>query len=77
MSYNRMLSSLAGHPVHDGTGLAVGLRGNSAKAELAQIRRDNPVGSAGYRRPEVQKRIMEINEQLFPGKIVGTGGRTA
>jgi hypothetical protein len=55
-------------------------RGNGSKAsllaELAQIREKNPVGSAGYRKPEVQKRIMQINESLYPGDAVGQGGRT-
>jgi hypothetical protein len=55
-------------------------RGNGTKAsllvELAQIREKNPVGSAGYRKPEVQKRIMQINESLYPGDIVGQNGRT-
>jgi hypothetical protein len=55
-------------------------RGNGTKAsllaELANIRKENPVGSDKYRQPAVQKRIMQINESLYPGDIVGQGGRT-
>jgi hypothetical protein len=55
-------------------------RGNGSKASLqaekAQILKDSPPGSAKYREPAVQKRIMEINERLYPGDIVGQGGRT-
>jgi hypothetical protein len=50
----------------------------SLQTELNTIRAANPVGSVGYRTPAVQKRIMEINEQLYPdGGVVGQGGRTA
>jgi hypothetical protein len=56
-------------------------RGNGSKAslatELAQIRKDNPVGSQGYKQRAVQDRIMQINEALYgTGNIVGQGGRT-
>jgi hypothetical protein len=55
-------------------------RGNGTKAsllaELAKIRKDNPVGTEKYKQPEVQRRIMQINETLYPGDIVGQGGRT-
>ena len=69
---SKMLTFLAGHPIHD--------RGGTTKelnAELAQLRKDNPVGTEKYKQPAVQKRIMEINEQLYPGGAVGQGGRTA
>jgi hypothetical protein len=45
--------------------------------ELSQIRKDNPVGTPKYAQPAVQKRIQQINEILYPGDIVGRGGRTA
>jgi hypothetical protein len=49
----------------------------SLQAELTQLRRENPAGSQGYRRPEVQKRITQLNEALYGnGNIVGQGGRT-
>jgi hypothetical protein len=56
-------------------------RGNGSKAsaqtEWNKIYKDNPPGSAGYRRPEVQKRIGELAEILSGGgNIVGHGGRT-
>jgi hypothetical protein len=46
-------------------------------AELSQIRKDNPVGTEKYKNPAVQRRITQINETLYPGDIVGRGGRTA
>jgi hypothetical protein len=60
---------------------APAFRGNGSKAslqaELAQIRKDNPVGTEKYKQPAVQKRIMQINETLYgTGNIVGQGGRT-
>jgi hypothetical protein len=59
---------------------APAFRGNGSKASLqaekARILKDSPPGSAKYREPAVQKRIMEINERLYPGDIVGQGGRT-
>jgi hypothetical protein len=59
---------------------APAFRGNGSKASLraekAKILKDSPPGSAKYRDPAVQKRIMQINEALFPGDIVGQGGRT-
>jgi hypothetical protein len=55
-------------------------QGNGSKAalqaELARIRKENPVGTERYKNPAVQKRIMQINETLYPGDIVGQGGRT-
>jgi hypothetical protein len=45
-------------------------------AELSQLRKDNPPGTEKYKNPAVQKRIMQINETLYPGDIVGQGGRT-
>jgi hypothetical protein len=60
---------------------APAFRGNGSKAalqaELAQIRKDNPVGTEKYKNPAVQRRITQINETLYPGDIVGRGGRTA
>jgi hypothetical protein len=47
-------------------------------AELAQIRENNPVGSASYKKPAVQNRITQINEALYGNEpVVGQGGRTA
>ena len=58
--YNRMLSSLAGHPVYDSDGLAepaTGLRVSPAQAELNQIYADTPPGTAGYKTKAVQERM--------------------
>jgi hypothetical protein len=69
MKQNNMLTFLAGHPIHH--------RGGTTKElndELAQLRRDNPVGTPKYAQPAVQKRIMEINEFLHGN---GQGGRTS
>jgi hypothetical protein len=79
--YNRMLSMLAGHPVHhsDGTGPSRPTPGMSrAQAELDQIYKDNPPGSEGYKAASVQKRITELTERLHGGEsVVGTNGRTS
>ena len=51
--YNRMLSSLAGHPVYHGTGVAKGSPGLSvsrAQAELNQIYKDTPREPPGTKR---------------------------
>lgn len=45
--------------------------------EKAALLQENPIGSANYRKPAVQKRIMEINEALHgTGAAVGQGGRS-
>jgi hypothetical protein len=64
-------SSPSEAPVFGGNGTRASLQ-----AELAQIRKDNPVGTPKYAQASVQKRIMAINERLYPGDIVGQNGRT-
>lgn len=79
--YNRMLSSLAGHPVYHGTGVGNGSTGLSvspAQAELNQIYADTPPGTAGYKTAAVQKRVQLLQERIHgTGSIVGNNGRTA
>lgn len=49
----------------------------SLQAELNQIYAATPPGTAGYAKPEVQKRVTEIMESLHgTGNIVGVGGRS-
>ena len=78
--YNRMLSSLAGHPVYHGTGVGKGstLNVSPAQAELNQIYADTPPGTAGYKTAAVQKRVQQLQERIHgTGSIVGNNGRTA
>ena len=78
MSYNRMLSSLAGHPVHDGTGPGTPLRPTAAQAELNALYEQTPPGSQGYRTAAVQRRVQQLQEGIHgTGSIVGNNGRTA
>lgn len=55
-----------------GEGQFIGTVGTEAvttlKDELAQIMRDNPTTSEKYKQPHIQKRIREINQQLYPSK---------
>jgi hypothetical protein len=75
--YNRMLSSLAGHPVYHGTGLAAGLGVSPAQAELNEIYKTTPPGTAGYKTAAVQKRVQQLQERIHgTGSIVGNNGRT-
>lgn len=77
---NGMLSFLAGHPMHHGSGgakPATGPRVSQAQAEINEIYKAYPPGSAGYRTAAVQKRIQHLMERIHgTGVIVGTGGRT-
>jgi hypothetical protein len=58
MKQHNMLTFLAGHPIHHHG------HAKEQRDELAQIYKDNPVGTDNYKRPAVQKRIKEINEYL-------------
>jgi hypothetical protein len=78
--YNRMLSSLAGHPIYHGTGVVKGstLNVSPAQAELDQIYRDTPPGTPGYKAKAVQERVRQLTERIHgAGSIVGNNGRTA
>jgi len=51
---------------------------SSLQTELNSIMAATPPGTAGYAKPEVQKRVFEINEALYGNEgIVGQGGRSA
>lgn len=79
--YNRMLSSLAGgHPVHDGDGLSERPTHemSRAQAELDQIYKDTPPGTAGYKTAAVQNRIRQLTTNIHGSEpAVGTEGRTS
>lgn len=69
----------AGRRMGEGTFIgAVGAeQRGSLEQELDQIYRDNPPGSDKYKRPEIQKRIREINVAMYgEGPVTGRGGRT-
>jgi hypothetical protein len=76
----RMMTFLAGHPLHQGTGGGEPTRRkvNPAQAELDEIFKATPPGSAGYRTSAVQNRVRQLNEFIHGNEpAIGTGGRTA
>jgi hypothetical protein len=78
---HKMLTFLAGHPIHHGTEGAdrgPGLGVSAAQAELNEIYKATPPGTAGYKEAAVQKRVHQLMERIHgTGSIVGTDGRTA
>ena len=75
---NGMLTMLAGHPIHHGTGPGAPLPPSAAQRELDKIYADTPPGTAGYKAKAVQQRVQQLTERIHgTGSIVGTNGRTA
>jgi hypothetical protein len=81
MKQHDMLTFLAGHPIHHGAGgvkHSTGLGVSSAQAELNEIYKATPPGTAGYKTAAVQERVQQLMNKIHgTGSIVGQGGRTA
>lgn len=59
-------------------GAVGGTERQSLQTELNALMQANPPGTPAYAKPEVQKRVVQINEMLHGGGLaVGIGGRSA